>query len=117
MYVLLGELIETIKDTVSDKPVPFFIGVFIARALAVLADPTHFMYGKINRFLNKGPPWNISKVPSYWVEKVLLHQPEDDDAHEKEVEWLLITMMDGLRTEEVMPPDLSNPTTPEADSQ
>lgn len=101
IYVLLGEFVETTRDMIPDRPVPCFVGVFTSRALLVLANPVHFLYGKMNKFLNKGPPWRIAKVPSYWIDKVLLHQPEDDDAHQEEVEWLLDTMIDGLRTKEV----------------
>ena len=59
------------------------------------------MYVKINRFLNKAPRWDIGRLPSYWVDKVLLHPPTDDNAHHDEVGWLLEALTDGLRTPEV----------------
>lgn len=55
----------------------------------------------MNRYLNKGPAWNLSKLPLYWLDRVLLHPPENDNAHEEELEWLLDTMIDGLKTKEV----------------
>ena len=67
----------------------------------MLTNPVHFLYGKINRYLNKGPPWVISKLPSYWIDKIVLNPPENDNAHEEEVDWLLDTMIEGLRTTEV----------------
>lgn len=98
---MLGELVESIKETVAEKAVPSYVGVFTSRALLIVADPLHFLYGKINRYLNKGPSWSISKLPSYWIDKVLLNPPENDTAHGEELEWLLDTMIEGLRTKEV----------------
>ena len=68
------------------------------RSVQVLDDPLHFMYPKINKFLNKGPQWNVAKLPSYWIDKVFLHEPVEDDAHNREVDWVLDTLIDGLRT-------------------
>ena len=101
VYVLVGEIIDTARDSLSDGPMPYFVGVIAARSLLVLADPLHFMYIKVNRFLNKGPPWNVSKLPSYWIDRVMLHPPSDDDAHYHEVGWLLDALLDGLRTPSV----------------
>ncbi len=102
-YVVAGELIETAKDAMSDKPLPYFVGVLAARLLSVVADPLHIMYEKVNRFLHKGPRWNVAKLPSYWVDKVLLNSPTDDEAHYQEAEWLLDALVDGLRTPAVSP--------------
>lgn len=102
--MLVGEIIETASDGLSDGPLPYFVGVIAARSLLVLADPLHSIYIKVNRFLNKGPPWNVSKLPSYWIDKIMLHPPSDDDAHYNEVEWLLDALLDGLRT-----PSVGNP--------
>lgn len=101
IYVLLGEFIESTRDIIPKTPVPSFVGIFTSRALLILQNPVHFLYGKINRFLNKGPPWKLAKIPSYWIDKILLNQPDDDDAHRDEVKWLLDTMIDGLRSKEV----------------
>lgn len=76
-----------------------------ARLLSVVADPLHIMYEKVNKFLQKGPRWNVAKLPSYWVDKILLNPPTGDDAHYQEAEWLLDALIDGLRT-----PDVSSKT-------
>ena len=59
------------------------------------------MYTKINKFLHRGPEWNLGKMPSYWADKILLHPPTEDDGYRMEVEWLLDFLVDGLRTPEV----------------
>lgn len=59
------------------------------------------MYGKINKFLNKAPSWDVQKAISYWIDRILLREPEDDDGHELEIRWLLAVLVDGLRTLEV----------------
>ncbi|KAI9821680.1 MAG: hypothetical protein M1827_002261 [Pycnora praestabilis] len=102
IYVLLGELVETARDIIDTRRSPSFIGAFASRALLIVADPLHTLYPKMNRFLNKGPLWTVEKVPSYWVDKILLQPPDEDDAHYKEVEWLLDFLIDGLRTSEDM---------------
>ena len=104
VYVLVGEIVDTARERISDGPLPYFVGVIAARSLLVLADPLHFMYIKVNKFLNKGPPWNVSKLPSYWIDKIMLHPPSDDDAHDHEVGWLLDALLDGLRTPSVGTP-------------
>lgn len=68
------------------------------RLLLVVAYPLHTMYEKANRFLHKGPRWNVTKLPSYWVDKILLNPPTGDSAHYQEAEWLLDALIDGLRT-------------------
>jgi nucleolar pre-ribosomal-associated protein 1 len=97
-YVLAGEVVETAKEMPSKTALPYFAGVIAARSFSILANPLHVMYTKINKFLNKGPQWNVVKLPSYWVDKVLLHPPTDDDAHYEEVRWMLDVLIDGLRT-------------------
>ena len=69
--------------------------------MMVLGDPLHFMYTKVNKFLNKSPKWNPRKLPSYWIDKVLLHPPTEDESHYREVEWVLDALMEGLRTAQV----------------
>lgn len=98
MYILLGEAVESAREVISTEPYPFFAGVIASRSLSVLADPLHFMYTKVNRFLNKSPNWNVAKLPSYWADKVFLHPPVNDDTHHKEVRWLVDALIDGLRT-------------------
>ena len=59
------------------------------------------MYSKANNFLNKSPLWILEKLSSYWVDKLLMHPPNDGDARCLEVEWLLDTLAHGLHTPEV----------------
>jgi hypothetical protein len=96
--MLAGELAETAKDLIDQSPLPYFVGVLAAQLLSVVAQPLHLMYGKVNRFLNRGPSWTVTKLPSYWVDKILLNPPTEDDARYQEVEWLLDALVEGLRT-------------------
>ena len=100
-FIVIGELLETVRATESDKPLPFFAAVLAANLLLVVADPLHLMYEKINKFLHKGPTWNVEKLPSYWVDKILLNPPTNDEAHSQECEWLLKILINGLRTDAV----------------
>lgn len=59
------------------------------------------MYGKVNRYLQRRPWWEVEKIPSYWIDQILLHQPEDDEGHYDEVNWLLDMLVNGLLTPEV----------------
>ncbi|KAL9585755.1 MAG: hypothetical protein Q9212_001339 [Teloschistes hypoglaucus] len=102
LYLLAGELVETVKDSIADRPLPYFAGAIAAESCVVLANPLHMLYAKVNKFLNKGPTWNVEKLPSYWVEHVLMRLPTNDDDYYKEVSWLLDQLIDGLRTPEDM---------------
>lgn len=101
LYMLIGELVETTRNHPVAQPLPYLVGVFAAQSCRILTDPLHPMYIKINKFLHKGPEWNVNKMPSYWVDRVLLHPPTDDEGYRAEVEWLLDFLLDGLRTPEV----------------
>lgn len=101
MYTLTGELLETIKHIGLELPVPWIVGECAASCLAVLANPMHKLYGKVNKFLQKAPTWETEKIPSYWVDKILLHEPELDDGYFEEISWLLDLLLRGLRTEAV----------------
>lgn len=48
--------------------------------------------------MNRSPIWNPSKLPSYWIDKIFLSPPEQDEAHQNEVDWLLEAFIQGLRT-------------------
>lgn len=101
MYMLIGELVETAEHYPSEQSLPYFAGVFASRSCVVLAHPLHPMYTEINKFLHKGPAWNLDKMPSYWADRILLHPPTEDDGYRTEVEWLLDFLVDGLRTPKV----------------
>ncbi|MCJ1280704.1 hypothetical protein MMC26_000021 [Xylographa opegraphella] len=102
LYLLLEEVVDSAKDIILTKQLPSVAGVIATRAVMVLNDPLHFMYPKVNKFLNRSPNWEIAKLPSYWVDKVFLHPPADDDSHQREVQWVVDTLIDGLQTAEDM---------------
>jgi nucleolar pre-ribosomal-associated protein 1 len=101
IYLLLGEVCETIQEQGFENIAPSVIAEVASRIATVLADPSHMMYGKVNKFLNKAPVWEAQKIISYWIDRVLLKEPEDDNGYDLEVSWLLELVVDGLRTSEV----------------
>ena len=98
--MVCGEIIETAANVVDD-PLTYYAGVLAADLFRVVNDPLHLMYVKVNEFLNRGPEWYVTKLPSYWVDTVLMKPPTDDDGHYQEAEWLLDGLIDGLRTSAV----------------
>lgn len=97
LYVLWGELLETARPVYEERPLPYIATVFATHAMKVLLEPTHFMYPRVNKYLSKGPTWQVSKLASYWVDKSILDMPEEDDKHWAEVEWVLDFLLDGTR--------------------
>jgi len=98
-----GELIETARDVVSNTSLPSLAAVLAASLLAVVADPLHLMYDKANKFLHQGVRWDLRRLPSYWIDLILLEPPTNDETHYQEVEWLLDILISGLRTSTVCP--------------
>ncbi|KAI9713612.1 MAG: hypothetical protein M1820_000995 [Bogoriella megaspora] len=101
-WLLLMETAETAKDADNESPLPHVASIFAARAVSIQADPTHFLYIKINKHLNKGPSWKVDRLPSYWINKILHNPPTEDDGYQKEVTWLLEYLFDALRTPQDM---------------
>ncbi|CAG8427865.1 unnamed protein product [Penicillium salamii] len=99
VFTLCGELLETVNNIGLEKPVPWIVGECAANCLAVLTNPLHKVYGKVNKFLQKAPVWEVEKIPTYWVDKILLHEPELDDGYFDEIDWLLNLFVKALRTE------------------
>lgn len=99
MTLLLQETIHTARPIIRQRPFPTYHAAFATRALSIEADPQHPLYPKLNHFLHEGPVWEIDRLPL--VQKILLHPPDDDDAHFQEIEWLIELLAQGLRTEEV----------------
>ncbi|KAH7050113.1 ribosome 60S biogenesis N-terminal-domain-containing protein [Macrophomina phaseolina] len=101
IYLLMGEIYETARPLIAaDESLPWVAGTLAARAVPILADPASFLYPKMGSFLTRGPSWTVSRLPSYWAEKIILNPPEGDDAaYWQEVEWLLEWYLEGLRTE------------------
>ena len=100
---MAGELVETAKAIVPDAALPYFVTVLAARLLAVIVNPLHFMYEKVNKFLQKGPRWDVIKLPSYWIDKTIMKPPTDDQSHYAESGWFLDVLIDGLRSPSVYP--------------
>lgn len=100
VWLLLSEVVETCKPQIDVGPIPNTIVAFIRHALAVLKDPLHCLYGKINTFLLKSPVWRLDRLPL--VHDILQEGPELDDAYYSELSWLFSYLLDGLRTEQDM---------------
>ncbi|KAL8944316.1 MAG: hypothetical protein Q9216_000501 [Gyalolechia sp. 2 TL-2023] len=98
IYLLFGELVETVNHSITESSLSYFAGTAAAEFCLILSNPLHYLYAKVNQFLNKGPTWKIEKLPSYWVDQILMHLPTVDDAHYKEMGWLLDLLIKGLRT-------------------
>ncbi|KAL9060857.1 MAG: hypothetical protein Q9206_000832 [Seirophora lacunosa] len=99
LHLLTGEVLETGNSLKADEALPYFAGEAAAEFCLVLSDPLHGLYSKVNKFLNKAPTWNSKQMASYWVDQVLMHLPTNDEAHYKEVGWLLELLIRGLRTD------------------
>ncbi|KAL9615007.1 MAG: hypothetical protein Q9167_000539 [Letrouitia subvulpina] len=98
IYLLSGEFTETAQALETGLPLPHFASVMAAKALLVLTNPLHPMYSKVNKFLTEGPVWVVDKLPLYWIHRIMYNAPTIDESHYKQVQWLLETMADGLRT-------------------
>lgn len=98
VYLLLGEVRETVHQIGFESRLPTIAGQLSAACLTVLNDPLHKMYGKVNRYLQRRPWWETEKIPSYWIDQILFHPPEDDEGHTEEVNWLLDLLVNGLQT-------------------
>ncbi|KAI9835820.1 MAG: hypothetical protein M1838_005194 [Thelocarpon superellum] len=96
VVLLLQELLHTAKGLADDGVLPTYLVEFAARAILVQTDPSHFLYGKVNQFLHRGPTWDADRVPL--LRQILLQPPEADDAFFDEVVWLLDMVILGLRT-------------------
>lgn len=98
MYILTGELLETVNRIGLEEHVPWIISECASNCLSVLINPLHKVYGKVNKFLQKAPSWEVEKIPSYWIDKIFLQEPELDDGYFDEIDWLLSLFVKGLRS-------------------
>ena len=101
VYLLVGEIVETTERLLPDEPLPYFAGAFAVHCFNVRSDPSHPMYIKVNKYLLKRPWWDLDKLISYWIDKILLQPPTEDDGLHAELEWLLNILFDGLRSPDV----------------
>jgi nucleolar pre-ribosomal-associated protein 1 len=93
VYTLTGELLETVNQIGLEEPIPWIIGECASNCLNILTHPLHKVYGKVNKFLQKSPVWE--------VEKIFLNEPELDDGYVDEIDWLLGLFVKSLRTKAV----------------
>ena len=93
----MGETLESL-DQSGAKPFPYIGGVFAARAVRVLAEPTHVMFSKINKFLTAAPAWDVDFLSRKLYRSIVGSEPDDDGTYHKEVDWFLDYLIDGLRT-------------------
>ncbi|KAI9886246.1 MAG: DEAH-box ATP-dependent RNA helicase prp22 [Watsoniomyces obsoletus] len=98
IVLLLQEIIHNAKPIIRTRPLPTYVGAFAAKAILIETDPQHFLYGTLNRFLHRGPVWNMEKVPM--IQAVFLHPPEIDNTFHASTAWMLEVIYDGLRTPE-----------------
>ncbi|KAG0652528.1 URB1 ribosome biogenesis 1 [Hyphodiscus hymeniophilus] len=96
IWLLLSEVVETARKTIDADALPTVIASFASHAVAVLNDPLHCLYPKINKFLSQGPTWELDKIPLMY--KIMDDAPSLDDAYYLEIAWLLNYMLNGLRT-------------------
>ncbi|UPX19097.1 uncharacterized protein EKO05_0009370 [Ascochyta rabiei] len=97
IYLVLGETLESV-DATGSTPFPYVGGIFAARSVRILADPTHVMFSKINKFLTTAPSWDVDFLLRKLYRSIVGSEPEDDGAYHKEVDWFLDYLVDGLRT-------------------
>lgn len=82
-------------------PVPWIVGECATSCLSVIVNPLNKVYGKVSKFLQKAPAWEPSKIPSYWIDKILLHPADVDGGRPDEVNFLLDLLVKGLRSKAV----------------
>jgi len=97
IWLLLSELAETARSgQIETGPLPSPCVAFACHALTVLRNPLSSLYPKVNRFLARGPVWNMDRPPL--VHEILQEGPGAGDSYYTQVNWLLTYLIDGLRT-------------------
>ncbi|CAK7268861.1 hypothetical protein SEPCBS119000_003276 [Sporothrix epigloea] len=101
VWLLLSELVESVKTWMTDPattglPVPSHFISFAIHALDTLRNPLHCLYAKVNAFLTAGPTWRLRVVPL--VRDILHDGPSDTGTCYAEIRWLLVYLLDSLRT-------------------
>ncbi|CAK7224414.1 hypothetical protein SBRCBS47491_005543 [Sporothrix bragantina] len=101
VWLLLSELVESAKAWMTDAetsalPVPSHFVSFSMHALDVLRNPLHCLYAKVNTFLTAGPVWRQRTFPL--VHDIVHDGPSETDTYYAEISWLLVYLLDSLRT-------------------
>lgn len=102
LWVLLNQTLETVSTLPSSQPLPYVGGVFSAQCVKILAEPIHFMYPKVSKFLTSRPYWEVRNIPRKFSHMIITSEPDEDDGYHKEVGWFLDYLLDCLRTPEDM---------------
>ena len=89
---LLASLSSQEEDT-KNQPLPSVMGIFLAQASQILANPTHFLYEKVMELLLRGPLLQLHDLP------LMLSTLQVGEEHHKEVAWILNILTAGLKTE------------------
>jgi nucleolar pre-ribosomal-associated protein 1 len=97
VYILLGETLESV-DTTGAEVFPYVGGVFAARCVKILADPTHSMFSKVNKFLTTAPAWEVDFLLRKLWRSIVGSESDEDGTYHKEVDWFLEYLIDALRT-------------------
>ncbi|EXJ74710.1 uncharacterized protein A1O5_01405 [Cladophialophora psammophila CBS 110553] len=88
LYLLLGELCETIKSHVlsnsqptatAPPPPPSIVAELAIHFLPTISDPSSPFYRKTNSFLLRAPQWSVPHILPYWLKETFLTEPEIDD--------------------------------------
>ncbi|OTB08180.1 hypothetical protein M426DRAFT_202161 [Hypoxylon sp. CI-4A] len=96
VWLLLMELTESARASITDEPLPSVIVAFACKALEVLMNPLHPLYEKVNLFLTSRPIWSLDRIPL--IQSITQEGPTEDGAFYSEVSWLLGFLLDSLRT-------------------
>ena len=104
---MLGELTETAINFIPDQRLPSFVSAIAARLLLILNDPLHLLYEKSNDLLNRGPRWDVERLPAFWINQILLRPPTSHGRYDDEADWLIETFLEGLQSPEVRRPFVS----------
>ncbi|GAO51516.1 hypothetical protein SAICODRAFT_22400 [Saitoella complicata NRRL Y-17804] len=93
LKVLLSSLKNALPE-VEDEPVQLasVVAVFLALSVQIVANPGHFLYEKLNRFLLQRPALDLDDIPMFYT---LMNSA---DNYQKEVNWLLRVLVAGLKT-------------------
>ncbi|KAL6710182.1 hypothetical protein ACN47E_009973 [Coniothyrium glycines] len=97
LYLLFGEILETI-DLSGSEPFPYIGGVFAARCVSILADPSLSLFSTVNRYLTVSPSWDTHSLLRYFWHRIVASEPADDGMYHHEVEWYFDYLLDSLRT-------------------
>ena len=99
LWLLLKELIETTDTVIDGNKLPTVLAAFAAEAFAVLHNPLHPMYERINEFTNRGPSWDLDKIPI--LHSILRGSGDPDEPYYRNLDWLCKVLVRGLSTPEV----------------